>query len=586
MKKKKIKRIVHIILSGALILILLFFRFYKLGQLPPGIMVDEVAIGYNAYSIFKTGQDEWGERFPLVFKSFGDNKPPGSEYFIAFLLNFLPLNTFVTRLPSALGGIAAVAALGYFFLKIFPQKKYLSLLAVAIAGFSPWGFQVSRLYFESNVALGFFLWGVVQLLVFLEEFKTKQEKILNIKTISGLIFLAFSGYFYAAYRVVGALIAGSFLLLILWQERKNFSKTFKQVFILGLVFLLAGLPMFWQLFFPAGSQRLEQESQRIVFGHALIIDNVRQNCYLSTFKNPWKTKVCYIFWNKPILRIEGIAKNFIAHFGFDFLFLKGDIDQKNVSPEGWGSFYLFLLPFFLLGIVSLFRRTFKKKEKWAILSLLSLFFAPIPASLVGNPVSQRSLPLWPFLMITIILGVEYFLTFLKKREGQNLAVFLLFFLLAFTSLRYLINYFWVYTQTNDDLWRTEVTQVAQYVKENGEDYNQILVSDIGGKEMILSLAFYQKIDPSFYIQNVKRTEPDAYGLTQPYQLGKYQLGSFSLEELLSSKDLPERTLLITTPGHKKWQPYAEAFIWDRHRVHLLAEIYDIGKLKKKIEGKN
>ena len=147
--------------------------------------------------------------------------------------------------------------------------------------------------------------------------------------------------------------------------------------------------MFWQLFFPAGNQRLQQEGQRIVFGNALIIDNVRQNCYLSTQQNLWKTKICYFFWNKPILRAEGITKNFLAHFGFDFLFLKGDIDQANVSPQGWGSFYLFLLPFFILGIIDIFLRVFKRPEMGNS-CFIGFFFAPLPASLVGNPVSKEA----------------------------------------------------------------------------------------------------------------------------------------------------------------------------------------------------
>ena len=43
-----------------------FLRFYKIGQVPPSLNWDEVAIGYNAYSILKTGKDEWGVPFPLL----------------------------------------------------------------------------------------------------------------------------------------------------------------------------------------------------------------------------------------------------------------------------------------------------------------------------------------------------------------------------------------------------------------------------------------------------------------------------------------------------------------------------------------
>lgn len=42
-----------IVLSGVL-------RLYKLSDIPVGLYADEASIGYNAYSILKTGRDEHG----------------------------------------------------------------------------------------------------------------------------------------------------------------------------------------------------------------------------------------------------------------------------------------------------------------------------------------------------------------------------------------------------------------------------------------------------------------------------------------------------------------------------------------------
>ncbi len=48
------------------ILILAFIlRFYKLGTIPKGLDWDENSNAYNAYSILKTGRDEYGKFFPL-----------------------------------------------------------------------------------------------------------------------------------------------------------------------------------------------------------------------------------------------------------------------------------------------------------------------------------------------------------------------------------------------------------------------------------------------------------------------------------------------------------------------------------------
>ena len=56
-----------------LIVILAFLlRFYQLSTNPPGLNLDEVAIGYNAYSILRTGRDEYGKFLPIVFRSHDD----------------------------------------------------------------------------------------------------------------------------------------------------------------------------------------------------------------------------------------------------------------------------------------------------------------------------------------------------------------------------------------------------------------------------------------------------------------------------------------------------------------------------------
>ena len=45
-----------------------FFRFYNL-QVPPSPSLDEVSIGYNAYSILTTGKDEYGAYLPMLLRA-------------------------------------------------------------------------------------------------------------------------------------------------------------------------------------------------------------------------------------------------------------------------------------------------------------------------------------------------------------------------------------------------------------------------------------------------------------------------------------------------------------------------------------
>ena len=86
----------------------LFLRIYKLGSCPVGFLWDEAALGYNGYSILKTGRDEYGKFLPIIFKSFGDYKPGLYVYLTVPSIAIFGLTEFSTRLPAAIFGSLTV----------------------------------------------------------------------------------------------------------------------------------------------------------------------------------------------------------------------------------------------------------------------------------------------------------------------------------------------------------------------------------------------------------------------------------------------------------------------------------------------
>ena len=96
------------ILLLLIILIGIFLRFYRLGDVPSSLNWDEVSWGYNAYSITQTGKDEHGASFPLSFQAFGDYKQPVYVYLAAVSVKLFDLNPFSVRLPSAVLGSATI----------------------------------------------------------------------------------------------------------------------------------------------------------------------------------------------------------------------------------------------------------------------------------------------------------------------------------------------------------------------------------------------------------------------------------------------------------------------------------------------
>src|SRR5437773_2571614 len=102
-----------------IILLAILLRFYQLGNNPPSIDWDEASTGYNAYSILKTGKDEYGNFLPLSFRSFDDYKPPVYIYLTVPSVAVFGLTEFAVRLPAAIIGVLAVLVIYFLCLEIF-----------------------------------------------------------------------------------------------------------------------------------------------------------------------------------------------------------------------------------------------------------------------------------------------------------------------------------------------------------------------------------------------------------------------------------------------------------------------------------
>src|SRR3990167_1382093 len=109
------------LLAGILALAFVL-RVVGLSSFPPGFTPDEASFGYDAYSILKTGKDQWGKPFPLVLESFGDFKSPLYAYLTVPSVAAFGLNKFAVRFPNAILGTLAVLAAYLLAGKLFRSK--------------------------------------------------------------------------------------------------------------------------------------------------------------------------------------------------------------------------------------------------------------------------------------------------------------------------------------------------------------------------------------------------------------------------------------------------------------------------------
>ena len=124
--------------------------FFRINQVPPALNWDETAIGWNAKTIWEMHIDEYGTRFPISFKSFGDYKAPLYIYLTAPVVGIFGSSEITVRLVSVLAGIVSV---GLIYWLAGPAAAI--LLAI-----SPWHLLLSRPALEANLALMWILAGI------------------------------------------------------------------------------------------------------------------------------------------------------------------------------------------------------------------------------------------------------------------------------------------------------------------------------------------------------------------------------------------------------------------------------------------
>lgn len=162
---------VHYIFIAVILFVGVFFRFYNLASVPPSPTVDEVSIGYNAYSILNTGRDEYGNFLPILLRAYDDWRPALYVYLVIPFLAIFGLDVLSVRLPSIILSSLSVIAVYYILKELFKNSRLRLVLnfgkmeyklgvaeiAVFLMAISPWHIYISRLGHEVNAAYAFFI---------------------------------------------------------------------------------------------------------------------------------------------------------------------------------------------------------------------------------------------------------------------------------------------------------------------------------------------------------------------------------------------------------------------------------------------
>ncbi|MFZ3301994.1 MAG: glycosyltransferase family 39 protein [Microgenomates group bacterium] len=464
-----------------LILIIGFaLRIINITSVPPSLNWDETSIGYNAYSILKTGRDEWGEFMPVHFKSFGEYKLPAQIYASIPAIAIFGLNEFGVRITPVVYGTLTVLLL-YFLVQELFRKKEISLISAFFLAVSPWHIQLTRGSFESSFSLFWFVLGALFLVKGLQKPKW---------IIASMVPFVISVYTYNTARVFTPMFLFVFYLI----NAKYLIKNLKYALLGFLTFVILALPIVPFVLSGDASARYKLVS---ITDDKGLIPRIEERRNLSKLP-PVVTKLIH---NRYTYNTFYFAQNYIAHFTPDFLFING-AGHRQHHVQGVGELYWIQAPFLLYGLYLLIKR-----KDWSLKVLLPwLFLSFVPVSMTNDsiPNALRTLIAVPVYQILTAVGLLAIWEMTKSRGQKTslLIIVVILFLINFGI--YLNNYFIKYPINYSRDWQYGNKQVVEYIKNNQDRYDLIVFTRHYGEPHIFTL-FNLKYDPAKY-QNSSNLE--------------------------------------------------------------------------------
>lgn len=525
-----------------LILILILgigLRFCQLGQTPKGFYLDEAALGYNAYSIMETGRDEFGKSWPLLFRSFGDFKAPIYTYLLIPIYKIFGMNVWSTRLLSVGMGVIGIWFC-FWLVKNLSKKTNLALITALLIAISPWHIIFSRTSYETNVAFTFLmiaLWSFYK-------FKENRKWLILTAIMAALSFLT-----YHSERVIVPLV---FLVLFIKENKVIFDK--KNIKTLIVAVILGGviiLPTIKLMTTPGFLSRLNSLS--------ILSNKVKSSWGFDKNLEGWQN---IVFNNQTILQIREFGSLYTSYFSPRYLFGLGDPGPRSSYPD-LAPFLGWQLPFLIIGIIWLFRKTKENNKEIKFLIILMMLISPIPASITRDPFSSiRALPLVLPLTILVAVGINKLIEKYKK-----LGILLLIGLIIWSTGKIYLSVFKFNDYFRENYWEEGIEEMVEKIN---QEKLPVMIDNPRG-EMYSQILFFTKADPKKYQENNFEVKNEEYYSNMSRNTTK-KIGNITLGGVKWDKDMAKDQIIVGD---------ALSINEDQMKEHCLTLVFEI----KNREGK-
>jgi 4-amino-4-deoxy-L-arabinose transferase-like glycosyltransferase len=515
-----------------ILLLASFLRLYKISVNPPSLFGDELDLGYQAYSILKTGKDYQGNFMPIHFHSLAEYRTPLYLYSAVPTVALFGISPLGVRLPAVIFGVLCVLAMFLLTKELLnyasssPISEHVALLTAFLMSINPWLLQYSRAGFEVTEMLFLLIFGTWLFLISL-----KNGRWLWLSVVC----LVLTPWVYATAKLFTPVYI---VVLFLAFKDKIFQISKSNLIKAAVAALVVGLPIIYSTTFSGGTQRISDIS---VFTDPNMVNTVNEARGLDKKigVNQLESKLInnkFVYWGTDII------ENYFQTFSTGFLFIKGDTNMRQ--SVGTGGFYLIEIIPLLLGF-AFFLFDKERSSKIKILVMFWLLFGAFPSAMTlnGGNHATRLILIAPPLIFLISYGWYKIYHFLSNKS-KYIFLPVIFLIYVVSVLLYFYQYYSVYPVQSEKWWHYGWGPAINEIKAVGSNYDRVMISMSGEPAWIFFAGHYQ-YDPAlwqkeFPINNKKMIS----GFGNVSYIGKYYFGSpspdiqiYGLGKYIDSKTL-------------------------------------------------
>jgi len=477
-------------------------RIIAISTLPLGLNQDEASIGYDAYSILKTGSDRHGVEFPVHLISWGSGQNALYAYLSIPFISVFGLNPFSVRIVNAIFSCISLIFFYLLFKLLFDKRK--AIVALAILTICPWSIMSGRWGLECNIFPTLFLIGIYFLI------KSIHSSSYNI-FISIVVFAVCLYSYGTSYLIVPLFFLLSFPYLLL-----NKYITLRNLILSFGVFFFISLPII----------------MFVIINHLNLPQFKILNLTIPRLDRNRTTEIFNMFSPDILVTLFKNTSRLV-----NIVFLQTDGNLYNAIPT-FGTIYGISLPFFLIGLYNVLSKKEERKQPHHFIFLM-WFLSSIVLGISSHiNINRLNIIFFPMLYF-VVHGIFDVSNTLVEKYRNHYKIILSS--LYFSFFCFFLVYYFVEFHGGNEVYSPGLGDAIRYA-ENINQSDSINITTNTVNMPYIYVCFYNRLDPNIFLNAVKykkNKEQDEFEEVE--QLGRYTFGNGDVKksaiQILSKEEL-------------------------------------------------